>query len=128
MSALGLTTANALANAVLRNTSYSSPTNWFLALYLTNPTAADTGTEVSGVSYARQPIIFSVPSGGSVSNTTDIAYSFAGSTWGNVAYAAIRDASTGGNLLLFGALVTPRYVNAGDVLKFLTGNVVATFS
>jgi hypothetical protein len=128
MSALGAGTANSLIAAVLRNTAYTEPTSWFLALYLTNPTAADTGTECSGINYARQPITFSTPSGGSVSNSTDITYSFAGNTWGNIVYAAIRDASTGGNLLFFGPLVTPRFVNAGDVLKFLTGNVTATIS
>lgn len=128
MSALGSGTANALVAAVLTNTSYTTPTNWFLALYLTNPTAGDIGTECSGINYARQPIIFGTPSGGSVSNTTDIAFTFAGNTWGNIVYAAIRDASTGGNLLFFGSLVTPRFVNAGDVLKFLTGNVTATIS
>jgi hypothetical protein len=128
MAALGTTTANKVIGALLTDASFTLPTSWFLALYLTNPTASDTGTEISGVSYVRQPIIFGTPSGGSVSNTTDIAFPYAGSVWGNVVYAAILDASTGGNLLFFGPLVSPQYVGAGDVLKFLTGNVTATVS
>lgn len=128
MSAFGLVTANAIAAAILTDTTYTSPSSLFLALYLTNPTAADTGTEISGISYVRQPIIFGVPSGGTTSNTTDISFPYAGNTWGNVVYAAIRDASTGGNLLFYGTLVTPRFINAGDVLKFLTGNVTVIIS
>ena len=44
---------NALVNAVLRNTSYTSPATVYLALYTSDPTDADAGTEVSGTSYAR---------------------------------------------------------------------------
>lgn len=39
---------NALINATLRNTSYTSPATVYLALYTSDPTDADSGTEVSG--------------------------------------------------------------------------------
>ncbi len=45
---------NALINATLRNTSYTSPTTVYVALYTSDPTDADSGTECSGTSYARQ--------------------------------------------------------------------------
>ena len=48
---------NALINAVLRNTSYTSPTTTYLALYTSDPTDADTGTEITGGSYVRQAIL-----------------------------------------------------------------------
>jgi hypothetical protein len=128
MPALGTWAETAIVNALLRNVSFTLPTTWFLALYLTNPTAANTGTEVSGVSYVRQPILFGPPSGGTIANSTDIAFPLAGTTWGNIAYGGILDASSGGHLLFYGSLVTPRYINAGDVLKFLTGSVVITVS
>lgn len=128
MPALGTYAENAVVNALLRNMPITWPTAWFLALYLTNPTANNTGTEISGVSYVRQPILFGPPSGGALANTTDIAFPLAGSSWGNVAYAAILDASTGGNLLFYGPMVASRFINSGDVLKFLTGNVQVTVS
>jgi len=128
MPALSLYAENATVNALLRNIAITWPTSWYLALYLSNPTYLDSGTEVSGVSYARQPILFGPPSGGAVANTTDISFGVAGSAWTNITHAAIRDASSGGHLLFYGALVTPRYISSGDVLKFLTGNVVCTVS
>ena len=53
---------NALINAVLRNTSYTSPTTVYVSLYTTDPTDADSGTEVSGGLYARTAVTFGAPS------------------------------------------------------------------
>lgn len=128
MPALSTYVENMFVNALLRNQTFTNPTSWYLALYLTNPTAADTGTEISGGGYARQPIVFGPPSGGSLSNSAQVDFPMASANWGNVAYAAIRSASTGGNLLVYGSMVTPRYISAGDVLKFLIGSVVVTVS
>ena len=128
MAALGTWAETAIVNALLRNIGFTLPTTWFLALYLTNPTAANTGTEVSGVSYVRQPILFGPPSGGTVANSADIAFPLAGTSWGNIAYGGIITASSGGNLLFYGPLVTTRFIGAGDVLKFLTGSVQITVS
>lgn len=52
---------NALLNAVLRNTSYTSPSTVFVALYTSDPTDAGSGTEVSGGSYARKSVTFGSP-------------------------------------------------------------------
>ena len=37
---------NAIINAVLRNTAYTSPSTVYVSLYTSDPTDADTGTEV----------------------------------------------------------------------------------
>ena len=39
---------NGLLNAVLRATSYTSPTTVYVGLYTSNPDEGNTGTEVSG--------------------------------------------------------------------------------
>jgi hypothetical protein len=83
---------------------------------------------VTGGSYVRQPILFGPPSGGACANSADVAFPMASANWGNITHCAIRDASTGGNLLFYGSMVTPRNITSGDVLKFLTGNVIATVS
>jgi hypothetical protein len=44
---------DALINATLRNTSFTSPAVVYLGLYTSDPTDADTGTEVSGNAYAQ---------------------------------------------------------------------------
>lgn len=128
MPALGGWAETAVINALLRGVDLTAPTAWYLALYKSDPTYLDVGLEVSGGSYARQSILFGVPSGGVSANTNEITFPTATNTWGNVTHAAIRDASSGGNLLFYGSLVVPRYITAGDVLKFLVDSVVATIS
>jgi len=65
---------NALINAVLRNTSYTSPTTTYLALYTSDPTDADTGTEITGGSYVRQAITFGAPSNGTSTNSAAVEF------------------------------------------------------
>ena len=55
---------NALINATLRNTTYTSVATIYVALYTSDPTDADTGTEVTGGSYARTSVTFAAPSNG----------------------------------------------------------------
>ena len=55
---------NALINATLRNTSYTSPTTVYMGLYTSDPTDANTGTEVSGGSYTRMAVTMGAPSNG----------------------------------------------------------------
>lgn len=119
---------NALENVTLRNTAYTAPATVYVALYTTNPTAADTGTEVTGGAYARQPVTFGAPSGGVTSNTANVAFPTATAAWGNVTHVGIRDALTAGNLLYFAPLTTPRTINIGDQLNLLTGQLSVTLS
>lgn len=114
---------NAMINAVLRNTTYTSPATVYLALYTTDPTEADTGTEVSGGSYARQSVAFSAPSDGATSNSGDITFPTATANWGTITHVGLRDASSGGNLLYYAALAASKTVNTNDVFKVLTGDL-----
>ena len=108
---------NALINATLRNTSYTSPTTVYLALYTTDPTDADTGTEVSGNAYARQSITFGAPSNGVSTNSAAIEFPQATGSWGTVAYVGIRDASSAGNLLYHTPLDASNTIAPGDVFR-----------
>jgi hypothetical protein len=65
---------NALINATLRNTSYTSPATVYVGLYTTDPTDADTGTEVSGGSYARTAVTFGAPSNGVTLNSAAVEF------------------------------------------------------
>ena len=56
MSALSNVHATSLLNTSLRSGTY------YLALFLTDPTASGNGTEVSGGGYARKIITFGTPS------------------------------------------------------------------
>jgi hypothetical protein len=117
---------NALINATLRNTSYTSPATVYLALYTTDPTDADSGTEVSGNAYARQSITFGAPSDGVTTNTAAIEFPQATGSWGTVAYVGIRDASTSGNLLYHTALDASKTIATGDVFRVAIGSLSVT--
>ncbi len=119
---------NALINATLRNTSYTSPATVYLALYTSDPTDADTGTEVSGGSYARQSITFGSPSNGVSTNSAAIEFPQATDSWGTVAYVGIRDASTSGNLLFHTALDASKTIATGDVFRVAIGSLSVAFA
>jgi hypothetical protein len=119
---------NALINVTLRATTYTAPSVVYLALYTTDPTDADTGTEVSGGSYARQSITFGAPSNGVSVTTADITFPTASASWGTVGWIGIRDALTGGNLLYHSPLDTAKSIASGDIFKITAGNLSVTLS
>ena len=85
---------NALVNATQRNTSYTSPATVYVALFTTDPTDADTGTEVTGGAYARTSVAFAAPSNGAAASSADCTFPTCTSTWGTVSHIGIFDAST----------------------------------
>jgi len=89
---------NALINATLRATTFTSPATVYVGLYTADPTDAGTGTEVSGGSYARQSVTFGAPSNGVSTNSAAVEFPQCTSTWGTVSHIGILDASTSGNL------------------------------
>ena len=119
---------NALINATLRNTAYTSPTTVYVALYTTDPTDADTGTEVSGNGYARQSVTFSAPSDGATSNSAAVEFPQATGSWGTVAYIGLLDASSGGNLLFHTALDASKTIATGDVFRIAIGSLTVTLT
>ncbi len=119
---------NALINGTLRATSYTAPSTVYLALYTSDPTDADTGTEVSGTSYARQSITFGSPSNGASTNSAAIEFPQAGGSWGTVTHVGIRDASTAGNLLYHTALDASKTIATGDVFRIATGSLSVTLA
>lgn len=128
MAAMSNYLENALVNAVLRNTAYTSPATVYVGLYTTDPTDANTGTEVSGNGYARQTATFAAPSNGVSTTSATIEFPQATGSWGTVAYFGIFDASTSGNLLIHGALTTSKTIDNGDVFRIASGNLTVTFA
>ena len=119
---------NALVNAVLRNTAYTSPTTVYVSLYTSDPTDADSGTEVSGGSYARTAVTFGAPSNGVTTNSADVTFPTATASWGTVTHIGIHDASTAGNLLFHTPLDTSKTIDSGDIFKITTGNLSVTLA
>lgn len=119
---------DALINEVLRNVGYTPAATVYVALYTTDPTDADSGTEVSGGAYARQAVTFGVPSNGVTSNSADVTFPTATANWGTVSHFGIRDAVTVGNLLFHSPVDTAKAVNNGDTAKFVAGNLVCSLA
>ena len=128
MSAMSDFLENALINATLRATTYTSPTDVYVGLFTTDPTDDGSGTEVSGGSYARTVATFDAPSNGSSSTDADVQFPQATDNWGNVTHFGIFDAVTGGNLLYHGILTSAKNIETGDVFKIATGNLTVTLA
>ena len=119
---------NALINVTLRATSYTAPTTVYVALYTTDPTDADTGTEVTGGSYARTSVTFAAPSNGVTTNSADVTFPTCTLAWGTVTHIGLRDASTSGNLLYHTPLDASKTIDLGDIFKITTGNLSVTLA
>jgi hypothetical protein len=128
MSQLSDYAENALFSHLLRNVAYTSPAAVYLALYTASPTDADSGTEVSGGSYARQAITFGAPSNGVGTNSALITFPTATASWGVVTHFGIRDNVAGGNLLIWGALTNQKTVDIDDTVKVNIGDLSVTFA
>lgn len=107
----------------------SGPATLYVGLLTTTPTDSTAGTEVSGGSYARVGVTSattawnntqgnttgaSTGTDGTTENASTITFPAPTASWGTVTGFGIYDASTGGNLLIYGALTTPKTINNGD--------------
>ena len=119
---------NAVLDAALRNTAYSSPATVYVALYTASPGPTGGGTEVSGGSYARTVCTFGAPSSGALVNSAPCTFPQATGNWGTVTSFGVFDAPTGGNLLYYGNLTASKTINTGDQLTFATSGISVTES
>jgi hypothetical protein len=119
---------NAVINAVLRNSSYTSPATVYVGLFTSDPTDAGSGTEVSGGSYVRTAVTFGSPSNGVSTNSAAVEFPQATDNWGTVTHIGIHDAETSGNLLFHTALDTSKTIATGDIFKIATSNLSVTLA
>jgi hypothetical protein len=119
---------DALINATLRNTTYTSVATVYVSLWTSDPTDAGSGTEVSGGSYARTAVTFGAPSNGVTTNSADVTFPTATASWGVVGWIGINDASTAGNLLYHSPLDSAKTIDSGDIFKISTGNLSVTLA
>lgn len=121
---------------VFRTGSFTKPTVLAVALFTAAPSDSGGGTEVSGGSYARvqrDPLDANWTGASSTDGLTDNAAALTFPTptanWGTITHFGIFDATSGGNLLFWGALTTPKTVNNGDPAPaFATGALDVTFA
>lgn len=115
---------------MLRGQAFSWPATVHVALFTGTPTDSTGGTEVTGGSYARVAVTSSLANWagtqsagsttastgntGTTSNNNAITFPAPTANWGSISGFALMDAASGGNMLIYGALNTPKTVNSGD--------------
>lgn len=130
---------NTLIDWFFRGQTYTPPATLYVGLLTVAPTDGGAGTEVSGNNYARVAVGSSLAnwagtqaaasttasSGttGTTSNNASIAFPTPSASWGSVTHFGIYSASTGGNLLIYGALATAKTINANDTVSFPAGSL-----
>ena len=112
---------NKLIDHFLGTTSFTAPAAVYVGLYTVAPDDTGGGTQVTGGSYARQTATFTASASGATSNSANI--DFAGMPAATVVAIGIFDASTAGNLLLWGTLTANKTTDAGDTLRIATGDL-----
>lgn len=121
-----------LENKVLEHnvgkTTYAKPTA-YVALFTAAPSDSSAGTEVTGNAYARIATAgadWAAASGGSITNANALTAPTPTGSWGTVTHAALMDASTGGNMLYWGALTSAQVISTGNIVSFAPGALVLT--
>jgi len=120
----------AILNHFFKNQVQTPSAKVYVALYISDPTDADTGTEITGGGYVRQEITFTNPAQengkATISNSVEIRFPVATTNWGTVSHFGIRTAATGGNLLAHAAVPIPKLIESGDEAKYNVGSLTIT--
>lgn len=139
---------NNLIDAFLRaqTTTNITPGTVYIALDTTAGSAQGCGTEVSGAGYSRPAVVSSLAnwagtqgtgttsassnstgSTGTTSNNNSITYGAPTANWGTIVGFCGMSASSGGNMLFYAPLTTPKTVNNGDAApSFAAGALTFT--
>lgn len=117
---------NALLALELGHSLWPVPPVHHIALFTSAPNDAGGGVEVSGPGYQRKAMnndgtLWSAPASGESSNAVAVQFAEPAGDWGTVTHFAIYDANSGGNLLRWGPITTPRTIGAGFIPFFPVG-------
>lgn len=132
-----------IINHIFRTASFTKPTTLAIALTQNVPAASDTGNLVVGQeianagSYARQTLNpadanWSPPANnnGITGNSGAITFPAATANWGWISGVAILDniGYGSGDMIVYGALQTPKLIGNGDQFKFNISDILFQIS
>jgi hypothetical protein len=126
MSAMSDYLENEILDHILGTGAYTMPSTVYVGLSTGSFNDDNSGTELSGSGYARQAIAFNAASSGTADNSGAVDFPAATGSWGTVSHFGLFDASTGGNLLIHGALTASKAVDTGDILRIAAGDMDIT--
>ena len=111
---------NRVAGNLFRTeTSPAIPTEYYIGLSTTEHTMAGANVSEPSVRACYGRVLLenlSTPTNGVITNTANINFEESTASWGTVTHFVIYDAEINGNLLMYGALSTPRVVEAATVM------------
>ena len=113
-------------NWLLTSNTATRPTAWYVGLFTSATSDAGGGTEVSGNGYSRQAVSFTVATVSGTTkagNSATITFPTATATWGTISYIAIFNASSSGNMLFHGPVVTNKLIETDDSFQITAGNL-----
>lgn len=126
MSAMSDYLENEILDHILGTGAYTMPATVYVGLSTGSFNDDNSGTELTGNGYGRQSISFGAAASGTASNDAAVEFSAATGSWGTVSHFGLFDASTGGNLLIHGALTASKVIETGDILKIAIGDMDIT--
>jgi hypothetical protein len=127
-----------LLDHVLGNTTFTQPTNIYVALFTTstgleanNPTGE---VSTSGTGYVRRIASFAGAASGACASDTTLTFPVATASYGTVTHIAIVDHLTNTtwgsnvNVLFYGALTTSKLIDTSDQFVISSGNLTVTLA
>jgi len=120
--------ASALLNHFLKTAAYTVPTNICAALSTADPTDDGSGiAEPVGNNYSRTTNnTWDIAAAGATANTGAMTTATASGSWGTIAYTALFDAATVGNMLWYGTISPSQAVGANDYMEWAAGSFDVT--
>lgn len=112
---------------LLTTGSATRPTTWYVALFTDDPGESGAGTEISGGSYARTAVTFTV-TGDTASNSGAVEFPAASTSWGTITHIGVMDAATSGNMIVYAALTASKTIASGDVFRIPAGDLDITLN
>ena len=125
---------NALVEATLRGGTMTGGAV-YAALFTTDPTDADVGTESTDTNYVRQQCHssvvadgFTAPSNGVTTNSKTLTFPAINDAQLTMTHWGLFDAQAGGNLLYHAPLLLAKTLDVTDILSFPIGSLSITLS
>lgn len=123
-------TQSRITKRMFGNVAYTEPTKIYVEASTTTINVDGTGaTPPSDPSYVRVELDNNTATwedltiGVGRQNAVPIEYATATTNWGVITYVAFYDAPTGGNMLYYAELITPKTIGVDDVLRADVGAV-----
>ena len=127
-TALTTYASNKVLDLLLRATTWTPPSNVYVALFTTATDDSGGGTEATGGSYARQAASFEV-AGTTLARQsgTDAPLDWANMPADTFTHLALYDAASAGNMLAHGELDASVTTGSGDPLSITAGDLIVEF-